>query len=1192
LILVFIAAGVLRLNECDLFNPDSPRYLIYAQGLLETGEYRAVDVPGEPIYTWRPPGLPLLLAPVLYFKPYDVIAAKCVVLASAVLLLWMVHLLASSVSGGWSGPLAVTAVSSSPIFLVLSTEVLTEVPYALGTLAVICWMGRWCERRPSALFALVVIVLAFLPFVRTVAVSLVAAVAVWSLVSRRRWPMLLPVGVAILGLIWQAQRGDSSDNYAGQLQATLSEQGLLGVVREASGQLSYYAQATADVLLPGLTGVQPFYVRLMIEASPTLSGFESVALAAACAIVFLAAIGWWSARRQAGGLALLYLPLYFGCLALWPWRHERFVWVLVPLIWAFVPAGLSAATNALPPRVRSGWNVAAALCLLALCVWHLRADTELVAANQQFLSRGDTFYAEDQPSFYFSDFRAAGQWIRDHTPEHARILTWHAAIAGTAHRYQKRVSFETQTPERIRQQVEAFSARYLVVPTAQFHDGFGWQQISADPAIAWKIVYERRGVAVLEVQPNRDGVVTRTAYDDWLAVQLAAVEGYLQNYPQRSDLSVRRAGLLAELGRCDEAIVNLRELVDRGVVTVRVCADLGWLLLEQGEYAEAAKFLDRARGLPNSEAIADALANGARLAQEKARSGTDSPVREASGIERDLERLKHHVAMLKFAAAERIADRLTAAAPDYANVQYWRGYLHHVFGEWDEAAACYERAIHRGSTEARGKLRLMRWCEAMARGRPATIAIIGDSEAINPDCAAAHLELARQLDANGWSGRALAVLEAAHEQFDDSSLFVPMADLYRRFAQPERAVPLYRRALDVHPHDEGALRGLEAADEALRTPRFFETLFSRPLPRGRSEKARLPGSASWALRLARGHVGGREQWPAGDLFPVANVDHIGAAGAIETVELGEILLQTAELLVAGEFTRMLDVGLAAPEDARAAGSFQFERDVFGRGVGPRRGGHQNRFELQRIPARAEVARQIGRGEHRRIGPALARLRIGRGRDAAHGNQMGHAFGSEVGRRQEHAVTVDRIQPRLHEHHGDRLAIVHAHGDQRRILIANLDHPLDPWMLLKGVGQRLGQTGVEQRHRFRQPAASLHPLGEIGGNIARRRRVQLNLRERQPILRLLRQVGQLPGDPGHQHAQHRQKRERPDAMRLHGALPPRKGRSLRTSRRLSGRFRLTHRAPASLISCTLQVCGALSAAKEGPEEHIGSAGGAG
>ena len=103
LILGFMAAGSLRLNDCDLMNPDSPRYVLYAQSLVNIGEYRAIDLPGAPYYTWRPPGLPVLLAPVLWFRPYDVIAAKWVVLLTGALLLLLVHALVSSTRGGWSG---------------------------------------------------------------------------------------------------------------------------------------------------------------------------------------------------------------------------------------------------------------------------------------------------------------------------------------------------------------------------------------------------------------------------------------------------------------------------------------------------------------------------------------------------------------------------------------------------------------------------------------------------------------------------------------------------------------------------------------------------------------------------------------------------------------------------------------------------------------------------------------------------------------------------------------------------------------------------------------------------------------------------------------------------------------------------------------------------------------------------------
>ena len=87
----------------------------------------------------------------------------------------------------------VAVVGTSPRFLSLATEVLTEVPYALGILAVLYWIGRWDESAGGtrrAAYAGVLVALAFTPVVRTIGVALVAAVGLWSLTSRRRLKLL------------------------------------------------------------------------------------------------------------------------------------------------------------------------------------------------------------------------------------------------------------------------------------------------------------------------------------------------------------------------------------------------------------------------------------------------------------------------------------------------------------------------------------------------------------------------------------------------------------------------------------------------------------------------------------------------------------------------------------------------------------------------------------------------------------------------------------------------------------------------------------------------------------------------------------------------------------------------------------------------------------------------------------------
>lgn len=836
LIGLFAWSGALRLNDCDLFNPDSPRYLIYAQGMLNQGEYRAIDLPGQPIYSWRPPGLSLLLTPALMFRPYDVIAAKVMVLLAGCCLLLVVHALALLHGGPWSGPLAVALTGSSPVMLVLSTEVLSEVPYTLAALALLYWLGRVAERPeiPNTLrFAAIFVTLIWLPAIRTVGVSLIVAVGLWSLASRWRVPYLLSAALAGGSIYWRIQHGRAAggDNYAASLFDSLRERGLAAIVAEVWQTMQFYTAALPGLLFPGLTNDRPFYAMLSLDTLPSADGLSRMLTIASATLVLAGLYGVWMQRHRTGSLVLLYLPLYLGCLAVWPWRHERFLWPLIPLLWTFVPAGMTSVIKAFQPKTQRLLVPLLVLAACGLCHRQVLSDISLTATNQRAVADRNAFHLREAPSFYFSDWRQAGTWLREQTPPHARLLTWHAATGGTAHRFQRRVAFEALSPEKLRQQIASFSARYLVVLDTQWGDGFGWQQLSGDPACLLKIVYRERNVAILEVEPNRSGDVSRSAYDEWLNEQLARLDEFLNQHPSRHDVMVRRASLLRELGRNDEAIANLRSLIDKGHMTMRVCADLGWTLFDEQQYAEAAKYLDLARSLPNAETVAAVLADGAEKA--RARQRETSEERSSKSVDRALNRIQVHAASLRWANAEREADQLLALAPDHADAHYWRGYLHHTFGERVQAETCYETAVSLGSKEARAKLELLRLEAAITNEQPPTLPQPNAvASAINPEnqpstndahanSMAAHVRLAKLLDEQGWSGRAVAVLEDARARFGDKAeILVPLADLYRRFARPEEAAPLYRLALKDWPHDKTIRLGLTAAEAALREPRF------------------------------------------------------------------------------------------------------------------------------------------------------------------------------------------------------------------------------------------------------------------------------------------------------------------------------------------------------------------------------------
>ena len=839
LIAGFVILGMLRLNECDLFNPDSPRYVLYSQSIVETGDYRAIDLPGAPIYSWRPPGLSLLLAPIMAWRPYDIVAAKMVVLLTGALLLLVVFRLTLMNSRFWPAFIVTAVVASNPSFFVLSTEVLTEVPYTLCVLIVLLILSQstmstaadsadqrarqyWIRLLTTG-FAIGA--LAFTPWLRTAGVSLVIAVGVWSVFVRSRWRWLLGVGAAVAGLGILALRNQqaSGENYVGSLFTRMKSQGLWAVGQSGLETIGHYLWTIPTVLLPGLTTDRAWYSPVTVEAMPIVALPIALAACLAAAIISLGMLGMCHRRANGGTLALLYLLIYAACLVVWPWRHERFVWPVVPVLLSYLPTGVSVVSSALgscAPAI----TVSATSMLLVLSGWQFYGCESLVKVNREFVRDPDAFYAKRIPGFYFSDWRQAGRWLSANSMPSDRVLTWHAAVASTSHRFQKRVQFETLTPEKMRSQIEAFGARYLVVPAAQFGDGFGWQMLTGDTSISLKEVYRERDVAILEVLPNRTGSVSKDAYPEWLDQQIALSRQACANEPTRVDLAIRYASLLREAGADREAIQQFRKLVDQGVLTARVCGELGWLLLENREYADAAKYLDIARLLPNAEAVSSVLIEGARHAREQMKKSPK--IDDSKRLAQQLSRIKMLIGSEKYADAAAKLGMVNETLSGGAETQFVRGRLHHRLGEHDLAADCYEQAIKLGLSDAIPWLRLIRFDQVVQTNLRALIIVGNERVEVDPAVATTHLRLAEMLQERGWAGRALAVLENALERFPaDMQIKKMLADHYRSFARPDLAVPLYQVVLESSPDDESVKQGLEIARSHLREP--VMTLSSR-----------------------------------------------------------------------------------------------------------------------------------------------------------------------------------------------------------------------------------------------------------------------------------------------------------------------------------------------------------------------------
>lgn len=828
IIAAFLVMGNLRLNDCDLFNPDSPRYVLYSQSIVDLGEYRATDLPGSPVYTWRPPGLSMLLAPVLAFRPYDVVAAKVVVLLTGVLLLWVLFQFSLLHCSGWEAICVTALVASGPSFFVMSTEVLTEVPYTVGVMVVLTILSRSAiaeaanqipRNRSWRIFLMVIagIALAFTPWLRTAGVALVVATGLWVVTSRSRiqWIPVVSGGVFAFGLLAWRNKQAGGENYIGSMMTRLTDHGLVPLINSGFETIGHYVRSIPGLMLPGVMTERAWYSPLLLAGQPSLGVPFVIGAVLAATLVSLAFVGMCRRWACGGSLVILYVLIYAACLIVWPWRHERFLWPLIPIVMSFIPAGWSFLFARLPQKAIARLP---SIFMLLLCGWQTIGCGQIVCVNRQFVSQRDAFHRERNPSFYYSNWRRAGEWLNANSAPSSRVLAWHAAVGGTSHRFQKRVQFETLSPHALRQQIENFSARYLVVPEAQFGDGFSWRQLGADPALNFTLVYREQDVAILEVEPNRTGEIHPEKYRDWLIEQIQSAEKSRDRNPDRIDLEIRYASLLREADRADEAIGLLRNLVDRGVKTVRVCSELGWMYFEKQEYADAATFLDLARTLPNAESMANTLADAATQARKRSREGASNAT--SVSVDRRLNLAKSLLNSLKFDAARNELERITEQAPDHPEGVFLLGQLHHRFGKEDQAIVCYERAVKMGVEDAK------KWLNEIHSQR----AIASDLVSSKPDTSdrtiddlepSMYVTAASLSDECGWPGRALATLERANKRFPNHpSIQRPLADLYCRFARSDLAVPLYESVMNQDSTDELAQKGLAIARANLREPQM------------------------------------------------------------------------------------------------------------------------------------------------------------------------------------------------------------------------------------------------------------------------------------------------------------------------------------------------------------------------------------
>jgi hypothetical protein len=401
---------------------DSALYLLTARSLAEGGGYVYL---GEP-FTLRPPGFSWLLSYFFDGGAVDVVLLNRLVMGSVGLAVASVYL-ALRRAHGQGLALAVAALTaSSPLFPECFPKLLSDFPFLACLFLGLALVdggprrGRWATGGAALCF-----VVAF--YLRSAAILLVPVLCVLGFVRRRSevggaegdraagdrfgvgaW---IPAAALVLcALPWVLHSREVARDSSGPSEQLLLHSYLTATLHVDPGDPDSAFVSMADLLERALTNAPQILGHLLGEGvHPAWQGL----------VLLLGVVGWWLVVRRGPtaleGFALLYsllLVFYFT-------NGARLALPLVPCLFLYGLTSLKALAGWVLRRPVAGWVLVGGLAL---------AVGGNLSAWPAGVLGGEAASALQPPPGPLRNFSRTAAWLRENTPEQARVLLGQAPI--------------------------------------------------------------------------------------------------------------------------------------------------------------------------------------------------------------------------------------------------------------------------------------------------------------------------------------------------------------------------------------------------------------------------------------------------------------------------------------------------------------------------------------------------------------------------------------------------------------------------------------------------------------------------------------------------------------------------------------------------------------------------------------------
>lgn len=405
-LILYFALGLACLTPYMSDSGDNASYIGLAESLMRGHGYVNTFYPGNPVETQYPPLFPVLLIPVIALFGHNYLLMKFIPFAFGGLGLFAMYHLLKKQAGASRAWIATLLTALNATYLLYATDILTETLYVFLSACALTAVLRLARKPCLSVLALTALLLALSFYARTAGATLILAAGLHLLLVRRfKTAIQLGAMVGLLLLPWALRSIRVENSYFYQL----TEKG----VAESDAQ--------SGVILNRILHNLPRYagkVFIDLIAGPEIartSPYNPIKIATSLILCALFLVGFITALRTRLSLSDLYLLIYLGLFALWPYHDARFILPVLPLIFLHIHAGLALLPVSRKPAIRMRIATTGTLSLLIL---GLVTSTQLAYRNQ-------TRYDTPETAHY----RQACLYLRNNAPSDALVLARKPRIA-------------------------------------------------------------------------------------------------------------------------------------------------------------------------------------------------------------------------------------------------------------------------------------------------------------------------------------------------------------------------------------------------------------------------------------------------------------------------------------------------------------------------------------------------------------------------------------------------------------------------------------------------------------------------------------------------------------------------------------------------------------------------------------------